>query len=71
MRYIRVWREYKKQFFPINPDIIDVSVYGMILVFAQTFKHPYIGVGVVLLLVFVDLIISYKEGKKLVEEKYG
>jgi asparagine N-glycosylation enzyme membrane subunit Stt3 len=71
MRYIRVWREYKRQFFTINPDIIDVLAYGAILVFAQTFKHPYIGVGVVLVLMFVDLIISYREGKKLVEEKYG
>lgn len=69
MEYIRAWREYKRQLFAINPDLIDVSVYFVIMLVAYFFHAPVVGVGIVVGLMIYDVYLSYTEGKKLVEGK--
>jgi hypothetical protein len=61
------WRQHKQQLFSINIDIIDAAFYFFILVTAQMFKHPYLGVLLVVVLGLWDLVVSYREGKKLLE----
>jgi hypothetical protein len=70
MRYIRAWRDYKRQLFPVNPDLIDVSVYLVILLSgAFLFHAPIVGVVIVVCLMIYDLYLSYKGGKKLLGGK--
>jgi hypothetical protein len=68
MKNILAWRKRKCELLGIRDylmDAIDVGLYLLIMLIAYWVGYFTIGLGVVVVLIVWDLVVSYREGNKL------
>ena len=67
MNNIIRWNNYKDRIFGFRAIIIDLIFYIAVITISGCTGYTKVGIGLVGLMVFADLIISYFKGKQLSE----